>query len=498
MKKYWLFFIASILMVSGAYSQTAVDALRYSRINIGGTARYMAMGGAFGALGADYTSISTNPGGLGLFTTSEFSITPSIYMGKTESTYNGDFASGMKSNFNLGNLGFVFTSPLSTKAAQSSGWKYIQFATGITRLANFNNHIEINGTNDRNSLLDVYVNRADGIYFKDIENQNGNYAYDLDLAWLTYLINPDNADTTQYSAAVPAGSLYQSKSIDTHGSMNEYDFSLAANYMDRLYIGITIGIPMIRYYEESTYMESNPNAVAVPVRNFKNFIRTESLNTKGNGVNLKFGFIYRLSDWFRFGASVHTPSFFTNMKDNYQASMQSVLENDSTYSYSSPLGKYVYNMNTPLRASGSIAFIIGNIGLVSADYEYVDYTSARFNASDFSFNETNKAIRNSYAPTHNIRIGTEWRYNIFSFRGGFNYATSPYKNNNINDGKRIAISAGVGFRQGPFFMDLAYVYTRMLEDYYLYNYVNEPVKISAVANNTLLSNSILLTLGTRF
>ena len=165
-----------------------------------------------------------------------------------------------------------------------------------------------------------------------------------------------------------------------------------------------------------------------------------------------------------------------------------------SYSRSSPIGNYLYNLNTPLRTSGSIAFIFGNRGLISADYEYEDYTAARFSSNNFSFNDVNKAISNSYTATHNIRVGTEWRFNIFSVRGGFNYSTSPY-NYKINDGEKIGFSGGVGFRQGPFFMDLAYVYSRIWEDYYLYNtaYLS-----SAPAKSKYTSNSLLLTLGTRF
>ena len=85
MKRYTIIILAFILSGGTLSAQNAVDALRYSRINTGGTARYMGMSGAFGALGADFTSASTNPAGIGLYRSFELSITPSVFTGATKS-----------------------------------------------------------------------------------------------------------------------------------------------------------------------------------------------------------------------------------------------------------------------------------------------------------------------------------------------------------------------------------------------------------------------------
>jgi hypothetical protein len=52
MKKY--LFVFAGFTFSAAQSQEITDALRYSQDNLIGTARFRAMGGAFGALGGDY------------------------------------------------------------------------------------------------------------------------------------------------------------------------------------------------------------------------------------------------------------------------------------------------------------------------------------------------------------------------------------------------------------------------------------------------------------
>lgn len=52
-------------------AQGEVDALRFSREDLYGTARSMAMGGAFGALGGDLTGVNINPAGIAVYRSSE-------------------------------------------------------------------------------------------------------------------------------------------------------------------------------------------------------------------------------------------------------------------------------------------------------------------------------------------------------------------------------------------------------------------------------------------
>jgi len=491
--------IISAVLLTAAYqalSQTSADALRYSRIDIGGTARYIGLSGAFGALGADFTSASTNPAGLGLYKSSEFIITPSIHMGDVQSNYNGTLASDQRSNFYLGNVGYVMTSKSKSNAAKH-GWINFTFATGLNRLADFNHRYDMTGRNTANSLLDTYVNSANGTPYKEIEDDAyGNYAFDLNLAWWTYLLDLANpaVDTTTYISPIPAGvSKMQTKAIDSWGSMNEYVFSMGANYSDKLYIGMTLGIPYIRYYESVLYTEDS-----IQSSELNYFNRIETLETHGSGVNFKFGFIYRATDWFRFGAAFHTPSWFGNMRDYYTVTMISQFNTpdhngDTRYVKTSPSGNYHYDLQTPYRIQGNLAFIIGNIGLVSADYEFADYATSHFSAPDFGFSETNTSIRNGYTGSHSIRVGTEWRYKIFSFRAGGKYFTSPYQNN-INDGSRFGFSGGIGLKSKWFFMDLAYAYSQMKDDYYFYN--TPAVTSNPVANSTN-DHYIVMTLGAK-
>jgi hypothetical protein len=178
--------------------------------------------------------------------------------------------------------------------------------------------------------------------------------------------------------------------------------------------------------------------------------------------------------------------------------MNSYFDNGDNYYKSSPDGNFEYKINTPFRAFASAAFIFGKSGLISVDYEFADYSTGKLREySGFSseqFAIENENIQQTYTSTHNIRIGTEWRHGIFSFRAGFGMLGSPYQDN-INDGQTTTYSGGIGLRQNSFFLDLAYVHTRTTQDYYLYYTPEVPTQ---PAENKYLTNNVLLTLGFRF
>ncbi|MDO9512743.1 MAG: hypothetical protein Q7J34_13345 [Bacteroidales bacterium] len=474
-----IYTIAALFISMGMYAQTAADALRYSQVEYSGTARFNAMGGAFGALGGDFSSLSTNPAGIGLYKTSEFTVTPTIYQGKSSSSYFGHQAEDDKYNFNLSNLGVVLTAEIPDRLG-TPGWRNVQFGFGINRLMNFNNRSMIEGYNDVNSMLTGYVNYANayGIYSDSPE----------ELAEKANLIFEDGGI---FYNDMPDGKVLQRKSLTTSGSMNELVLSAGANYSDMLYFGVTMGFPYFNYREESSYSEQDINNVN-PY--FHSYTLREQLETSGTGFNLKAGLIFRPTDWLRIGGAYHSPTFFTDMNDvwssNINSVFDSVIENKSV---SSRIGEYNYELTTPMKLIGSVAIIVGTQGLISADYQYVDYTEAKLRPVG-DYYDVNDAIQSSYKAQNIFRVGTEWRVGPFSFRGGYAWYESPFANN-LNDGERKSMSLGLGFREQNYFMDFAFVQTKWTEDYYLYSLITEPGPSSV---NKYTANSIQLTFGYKF
>lgn len=483
MKKTLIAIICLLIGSVNLYAQNEIDALRYSRLNQSGTARYMALGGAFTALGGDFTTLSHNPAGIAIYKNSEVTFTPSIFIGKTQATYFGETNEDYRYNFNLGNIGVVMvTSPALRNP--SSPWKNIQFGFGLNRLANFNNRVVMDGFNETSSYLTPYIDAADGLEPGDLNNFGTGLAYDTELLYEIDTLNH------HYYIDMPNGGVRQRKTIDSKGSINELVFSFGGNYNDRVYLGGTIGVPYIKYKETSIYsetdeMESN--------NYFKSFTRTDKLETSGTGLNLKLGMIVRAADWLRVGGAIETPTFYTDMSDTYSTTFRAVYETAGT-KRSSADGFFEYELNTPFKASAGIGLIIGKVGIISADYEYLDYSTARLRSEEYDFDAENSAIKTSYVKAHNIRLGTEWRYGSLSFRGGYGISDNPYKYG--TNSVMSSYSAGLGIRTGNFFVDMAWVMSNMDDEYYLYS---APAGTDpAIADATINNNMFLVTLGFKY
>jgi hypothetical protein len=246
MKKYTLIIGMGLLCTFSAKAQNDIDAMRYSQLTFGGTARFASMAGSMGALGGDISTLSFNPAGIAVFRKTEISITPSLFSQTTSSTYNGNNSSDYKLNFNLGNIGIVTASIIDQKK-NTSGWQSVNFGFGYNRTNNFHNRISIEGDSKKSSLLDTYVANAYGQPSSNFDQFSTN------LAWQTYLINPaDTSGSYVYNHVIPNYGEHQKKSTTTSGSMGETVISFGGNYKDKLLIGATVGIVNEKYVEETT------------------------------------------------------------------------------------------------------------------------------------------------------------------------------------------------------------------------------------------------------
>ncbi len=488
MKKTFAILILTLFSAT-LFAQNETDALRYSLINYSGTARFSGMSGAYGAVGANFSTLSQNPAGIGLYRKSEFSITPVLSSNNSESNYIGSMNTDARTTLYLANVGYVMSIKLNENNA--SHLKQIQFGFGMNRLAMFNNRTLINGVNSSsdNTLMMKYRDDADlaGNDRASLDDFGAGLAYDANLLYL------DNNGIWQVD--LPYGPLQQTKSIETRGGITETVLSAGTNFDDKLFVGITFGFPHINYQEESTYTEKDDNNLSPYLKSFN---RTEYLNTKGTGFNFKFGFIYKPVDYIRIGGAIHTPTAYNDMHDSYGATMTAYYDqppisgNTSTrFEANSPDGSYDYKITTPMRALGSLAIIIGQYGLISADYEYIDYSSVRLRASDYSFQDENNSIRKGYSTANNFRFGTEWKAGMFAFRGGTSFYGSPYKTESSGGlGARMGYSLGFGIQDKSYFLDFSFNHIESKDNYYIYGY-------APASSNTYKSNSYSFTLGFR-
>lgn len=482
MKKLILITGIAFLSALSSKAQNDIDAMRYSQITFGGTARFASMAGSMGALGGDISTLSFNPAGIAIFKKTEISITPSIFSQTTSSTYNSSNSSDRKLNFNLGNIGLVASINLMSDK-NTSGWENINFGFGYNRTNNFHNRIDIVGNNNTSSLLDVFVANANGHTSNDFD------LFSTDLAWQTFLINPDTSGSLLYNHVIPNYGIQQKKSVETRGSMGETVISFGGNYKSKLYLGATLGIVNAKYSEESVYEEIDEKDT---IANFKSFTWAQELTTKGNGINLKLGAIVRPTDWLRIGAAIHTPTSLS-FNDQYSGTMKSNLDNGISYDTVTPQGSFDYRITTPFRAIGSVGFIINKIGLLNIDYEFTDYTYAQLHSQPNVFSEVNKSIRSKYTSTGNLRVGGEVRFDPIALRIGYGLYGSPFKSGENKNANRSSYTFGIGYRQDNYFIDFAYVLTKYTE----YNYLYDSAKATAVQND-YKNSSFMLSCGFRF
>lgn len=481
MKKQVLIIATLTMYACTSIAQNDIDAIRYSQLTFGGTARFAAMAGSMGALGGDISTLSYNPAGIAVFRKTEFTITPSIFSQKTTSTYNNSQADDSKLNFNFGNAGLVAAWDVSGKGR---GWETINFGFGYNRSTNFHNRILIEGSNTTSSLLDTYVNNANGSDPSEFD------PFSTDLAWQNYLINPDTSGTPyQYNHVITNYGELQRKSVESRGAVGETVVSFGGNYKHRLLIGATIGFVGARYIEEAVYEEIDN---ADTISGFKSFSFTQNLAARGSGYNFKLGAIVKATDWLRLGASIHTPTTFS-FKDEYSSTMKADLETVK-YDTASPKGTFDYQITTPFRAMGSVGFIIQKIALLNIDYEYVDYSDARLSSSPNVFANVNSTIRSKYTSASNIRVGGEIRLDPFAIRAGYALYGSPFTSANENkNASRTSYTAGIGFRDNDYFFDFAYV----LNQYSEYSYLYDPTLVTPVKSK-FQSSSFMFTFGVKF
>ncbi len=478
-----------------------MDALRYSTTMLGGTARFTAMGGAFCAVGADLSTLAYNPAGIAVYNKNQLEITPGLTLQNTSSSYNGTSVSNENSKVNLQSIGLVGTRKVGKE--DGTGWKSYNFGFAYNRLNNFNDNVTISGYNFKNTFLDNVTAAGQGTNYQNLD------PFLIGPAFNTYLLDTvaGTKGSNYFNVIHPflggntGNYIDQLENITTTGSMGEYDFSVGGNYNDKLFIGATLGIVNTDYTLTDTYTETTHfnNDTAFGLQNYS---LTEGLTTSGVGYNFKIGFIYRIMDWLRIGGAVHSPTFF-NMTDNFSTSWVANYGPSpytGTGGSTDPLGAqatYSYNLTTPLKAIGGIAVIINNQGILSADYEYVDYSSIRVNSTDPSLaadytSQVNSAISQQFIQASNIKIGAEWVLYPVSFRAGYALYGNPFNEASVGfSSPRTTYSAGVGLKVNNVFFDFSYTRTQYSEQYQIYGGAN------ASTLNTTISN-VIFTLGYTF
>ena len=462
MKRLYLTGFALAITLGISLAQDEFDALRYSRNYFGGTARVAGMAGAYGALGGDFSSLSINPGGIGVFRSTEFTLSPTLSFDRTDASYLGSSFSDTRSRFALGNLGFVSTH----KTGNESGLVSVSYGFGYNQLNSFNRNTFMqarmpevtppvsterpeNGGSASSSYLDNFVNYANATGEFNPDNLDPYYEQ---LAWYADLIYYDTMMVSYRNDINDVGyGQFQQQKLRENGGLGEFVFGLGANYSDVLYFGGTLGVHQLRFHQDiSTFEEDDLDKSDY----FNSFTFNEYLDVFGTGFTAKLGLIYRPVSFLRIGAAFHIPTFY-RIREEFSTNLKGTFDQVDATSESSPVNTFKYWLRTPYRAIGSIAIQIQKIATIDVDYELADYSIMNFK-SDYpdDFVDINQNLRNNYKLTSSLRAGAEVVINPIYIRGGFAFYGSPYENEIPGISTyNLLYTGGLGFRSEKFFFD---------------------------------------------
>ncbi|RKR84394.1 hypothetical protein BDD43_4629 [Mucilaginibacter gracilis] len=503
--KYMLTVAAIVAVTKSGFAQYSGDALKFSQFQTGSTARFKGLGNAGTAIGGDLSNISGNPAGLGFFTKSELSITPEFNNAQAKSTYFAGTTNtdnkAQSNNVNFNNASAVFYTRLNKPRGEdkTKGWLSINYGISYNRTNDFYANTTYGGKNANNSLVDRFTQLANTDPTATSDGSLQNWAYNQ------YLFEPTTAGSAlPYQSNVHANikPVDQINTTTNTGGQTAFNFSVGANYSNQLYLGFGIGVTSLRYNSTNTFSESGH-------QDFDNLDYNtqyaQNQTTKGTGINATFGAIYKPVDALRLGLSVTTPTWYV-IDDDYSESLKTQYVGSSYYADGPADYPLSYSLRTPLKVSGGAAVFFKNYGFITADVDYLDYSSMRLdnssttadgydnNTGGYDPTQDNSDIHKLYRSTVNAHIGGEARLTSqFAIRGGYGVQGSPYVNTAYQNNIRT-ISGGLGYRTGLYYIDATYSNVSGSES--IYPYIISSA--SPYANIDRTYNNVFLTLGLRF
>ena len=541
MKKITMMALA-LFTVATAGAQTIYDATNIAQRELNGTARFVGMGGAMGALGGDIATIATNPAGIGIYRSNDAMLTFGYSITGAESDYVGSKFEANKYRWNFDNAGFV----LSTKIGNHTPLRYVNLGFNYHRSKSFYKNMTMQGlmgSIDNQYLSQIRSMAQQATDAQDYANNRLNWDLkdiyrDNDAGWLGALgyqgallfENREEGYPDFYDAYVPseADAYFLSRE---RGGIDQYNFNVSFNVNDRFYFGVTVGAYDVDYHKYSLYDENFNYTWAGDGQRYEEGYSLESFNRiHGSGYDFKFGAIIRpIEDSpLRIGLAVHTPTYYKLTyttgallnSDMYlpDDAGNETLTKTTVDTYSALGGRDMerdFKLQTPWVFNASLGYTVGKELALGAEYEYEDYSSMKFkypHGEEMAW-ETGEADL-CMKGVHTLRLGAEFKpTSSFSLRAGYNYSSAAYKDdaikalpsNSINTDTDFAntqamntFTLGIGYRFSSFYADLAYKYDTYKSNFYpFYNDIDGLVTPPATkVTNT--RSKVMLTLGMRF
>lgn len=454
MKKITLIVATIATSILTSYSQS----LNYNDLGIlfsktqpnNGSARFNAMAGTFGALGSDISSIEINPAGAAVARRSKASITLQNRNLNRDINYYGNTNNIQDQQLDINQAGFIFV----VDDFNSNDWNRFAFSLNYQTSYNFDNYYAGKG----NSNFMFYNEHID-----DISSPKNDFN----------------------------GSINQKFSYRSNGQKSSVTIGFSGAHDNNLFVGASIKFHSLEFRETSLLNEVNDDAAG-------NILDVDDYNQRfinGYGASFNLGFIYKVNKFLRIGASYESPTWYTETleKTENRLTMFGIENlNFNTIEERNIEGPYSLNFRSPGKLTASGALIFGKKGLLSFDYSYKDYSNFRYSEEDDILQEANDFFNTDYRATHSLRVGTEWRFDKMSLRGGYFYEKNPnlIEGGATNKDNLRGFTTGLGYKFGNTQIDLSYARYQNSDFFTLYNLEdinieNNTSKISATVTFNL-------------
>lgn len=517
-----------LLIAAPMSAQTVYDAAKITNKDLNGTARFVGMGGAMGALGGDISTIGTNPAGIGVYRSNDAMVSFGFSSYGTESNYVGNKMNSDKMRGSFDNAGFV----LSSKIGNATALRYVNFGFNYHKAKSFYKNMSMGGNLGDYTQTDYMAAQAGGI-----KDWSGDIYTDPEVGWLSalgydgYLITDLIAHNGQ--GDVPSGYVpymvggKQVKNLngdlvyitpgeyggmfwggngsfrsEERGGIDQYDFNISFNINDRVYLGVTVGAYAIDYSKYTFYDENYLDKAGNATGQGYNLQSWNKIH--GSGFDVKFGAIIRPFEYspLKIGLAIHTPTYY-NLDYKTNARLESDVLNDLDIANESEVGSGVigqynvdtydilkgdmvrqFQLQTPWTYNVSLGYTIGKDLALGAEYEYQDYSSIKFKDQEgysdtFGYENSTTSMLKGVST---IRLGAEYKViPQFALRAGYSYTSAIFNSDAYKDLPYNSIQTdtdfantkalsnytlGIGYRGSMFYADLAYKYSSYKEDFH--------------------------------
>jgi hypothetical protein len=471
MKKIAFILLAASLLGQVA-AQNVTDVIYMNPTVQMGTPRFLATAGAFTALGNDFSGVHLNPAGLAVFRHNEIGLALGAGGSTVTSTFYGNTMLNNWTNFIFANIGY--TKRMTTNDPDIT-WNF-----GITynRNSHANSEAQSDGINPESTILEDWINNASGIAPDDLASSGLLYE---SLGYQAYLLEADVENNYFTEAQLSETRQFFTERVNAH--FDELGISVAVDNSEKLYLGGSLNIPFYKYAVDYFYQESGYGGDSI-----RGMEMLETFSNSGIGFNLKFGAIYRPIPNLRLGASIFTPTWMS-VTQEYEVEVTGNFVNSESITAKAEFDPFVYSMRTAPQTNLGIAYVFGQNGFISVDYNFVPLRWSGTSTPDLSY--LKQDIKDLLNNQHTFRIGAEIRLVNVYLRGGYSFLTDPYASE-VQDASRKTYNMGIGYRANKFTFDIGYSIQNEDFQFYPYSQNVQPAQQSITRKPFVASLSLRL------